>query len=310
MRLFGGIEGGGTKFVCAVADERLNILSETVLPTQSPEQTVEAIAAFFNGQQKQLGPVTAYGVGSFGPLRRDTAGQHFVGIGNTPKAGWKGFALPGALQARLGGPVILDTDVNCALRAELEMGSAQGMQHVVYVTVGTGIGGGICIDGRLINGSAHPEIGHMLVPKLSQDLDFKGVCPFHGDRCVEGLASGPALAARLGHPAQDCGPDDPIWQLQAHYLALMCHNLIQTFSPQRIVLGGGVMNQVGLLEKIQAALRDSLRGYCASERILSGIHELLTVPALNGRAGVLGALMLARDAFSRSTPSKSRALCE
>lgn len=295
MKLLGGIEGGGTKFVCAIADERLNILEEVVFPTRSPEQTVEAIASFFAVQQAARGEVRAYGVGSFGPLRRDPTGQYFRGIGNTPKPGWNGFPLQQILQERLGKPVVLDTDVNCALRAELRLGVAVGLQHVVYVTVGTGIGGGVCINGRLINGSAHPEIGHMLVPKLDGDAGFAGVCPFHGDRCVEGLASGPALAKRLGKPAQGADPDDPIWTLQAGYLAMMCHNLIQTLSPEMIILGGGVMDQQGLLDKVGAALRDSLSGYCASEATLSKGRDFLAAPALNGRAGVLGALMLALD---------------
>lgn len=294
MKLWGGVEGGGTKFVCAVADERLNILSEAVFPTRSPEETVDSVVRFFSAQQEVLGEVSAFGVGSFGPLRRDASGQGFVGIGKTPKPGWTGFALKSVLQDRLGRPVSLDTDVNCALRAELELGVAQGLRDVVYVTVGTGIGGGVCADARLLNGSAHPEIGHMLVPKLPGDEPFKGVCPFHGDRCIEGLASGPALALRLGRPAQQVSPQDPVWQMQARYLALMCHNLIQTLSPQCIILGGGVMNQPGLLEQVRLALRESLNGYCACETALSEGHEVLVAPALSGRAGVLGALMLAR----------------
>ena len=294
MTLWGGIEGGGTKFVCAVADERLNILSEAVFPTESPEKTVEAIADFFFAQEQVLGPVSAHGVGSFGPLRRDSLGPGFMGIGNTPKAGWKGFALRRVLQERLGRPVALDTDVNCALQAEMKMGVAQGLRHVVYVTVGTGVGGGLCMDGRIVHGSAHSELGHMLVPKRPGDEAFPGVCPFHGDRCVEGLASGPALARRLGRPAQEVPAHDPIWQLQAHYLALMCHNLIQTLSPECIILGGGVMNQPGLLALVRSALRESLGGYCASEALLAKGHEVLVAPALAGRAGVLGALMLAQ----------------
>lgn len=310
MKLWGGIEGGGTKFVCAIADERLNILEEAVFPTRSPEQTVEAIASFFTAQQAARGEIRSYGVGSFGPLRRDPSGRYFLGIGNTPKLGWNGFPLQQILQERLGKPVVLDTDVNCALRAELRMGVAVGLQHVVYLTVGTGIGGGVCINGHLINGSAHPEIGHMLVPKLDEDAGFSGACPFHADRCVEGLASGPALAKRLGKPAQGADPDDPVWKLQAGYLAMMCHNLIQTLSPEMIILGGGVMDQKGLLEKVSSALQDSLSGYCAAEATLSKGHDILAAPALNGRAGVLGALMLALDHVDAvGAPSKLE-LCE
>ncbi len=310
MKLIGGIEGGGTKFVCAISDEHLNILEEGVFPTRSPEETLLDIHAFFLEHQRRLGPLAAYGVGSFGPLRQAPGGGAFVGIGNTPKPGWSGFPLRGSLEELLGGPVVLDTDVNCALRAELAIGAARGRRHVVYITVGTGIGGGICVDGRLINGAVHPEIGHMLIPKLKDDQGFEGICPFHGDRCVEGLASGPALAKRLGMPAQACPPDHPIWDLQAAYLAVLCHNLIQTLSPEMIVLGGGVMAQEGLLIKVRRALRDSLAGYCASEATLALSDEVVTAPALQGRAGVLGALMLARGDRHEDRFEHRLELCE
>jgi fructokinase len=262
--LFGGIEAGGTKWVCAVGTGPDDVVDEIVFPTGAPDETLARATAFLT----RNGPLDAVGIGSFGPV--DLQGGR---IGATPKPGWQGVDLVSAFE---GVPVALDTDVNAAALGEHRWGAAAGLDTFVYVTVGTGIGGGAMVDGRLLHGLAHPEMGHMRVPHDRERDPFPGVCPYHGD-CLEGLASGVALQAR----------GEASLELEAEYLALGLINIVSVLSPQRIVIGGGVMKEPGLLDLVRARMPELAAGYVELPDVVP--------PALGDRSGVLGAFELARS---------------
>ena len=291
-RLFGGVEGGGTKFVCVIGRGPDEILAEARIPTTSPEATLSQTVDFFRAESARRGSLAAVGVGSFGPvdLREGSATWGF--ITTTPKAGWAHTDVAGRLMKGLGVPVAFDTDVNAAAIGEARWGAAQGLDTFAYLTVGTGIGGGGLSGGQPMHGLVHPEIGHMLLPH-DRSLDpFPGVCPFHAG-CLEGLASGPALLARWGQPAENLPEGHPAWPLEARYLALAVANLVCTLSPQRIVLGGGVMEQTQLFPLIRKEVVALLNGYIRAAEILDGIDTYLVPPGLGNRSGRLGALAMA-----------------
>src|SRR5687767_2685231 len=265
--LVGVIEGGGTKFVCAVGRSPDRVVARERIETRGPEETMGAVAQFLEraaGSER----LSAIGFACFGPLELDRRRPAYGRMLATPKPGWSDAPLIGLLRERFGVPVELDTDVNAAALAEWRWGAARGCDPALYLTVGTGIGGGAVVGGAPLRGLMHPEMGHIPVPRLSwpngKRDDFPGVCRFHG-ACLEGLASGPALEARLGAPAESVGTDHSIWQLEAGYLAhaLAAYTLI--LSPQRIVLGGGVAQQPLLLPLIRNKLADALNGYVARE---------------------------------------------
>jgi fructokinase len=291
-RLLGGIESGGTKFVCVIGRGPEEIVTEARIPTTSPEATLSRTVDFFRAEAAKYGRLAAIGVGSFGPvdLREESATWGF--ITTTPKAGWEHTDVAGRLKREMRVPVAFDTDVNAAAVGEARWGAAQGLDTFVYLTVGTGIGGGGLVCGQPLHGLVHPEMGHMLLPR-DQSLDpFPGVCPFHGG-CLEGLASGPALLARWGRPAESLAEDHPAWALEARYLALALVNLVCTLSPQRIVLGGGVMEQAQLFPLIRKEVVALLNGYIQATAILDAIDAYIVPPALGSRSGRLGALAMA-----------------
>jgi fructokinase len=281
---FGGIEAGGTKWVCAIGSAPDQLRETVVIPTTTPDETI-ALAADFLARGDRL---AAVGVGSFGPIDRSTGR-----ITTTPKAGWAGVELVDRLRTRLGLPVVFDTDVNAAALGEHRWGAAVGLDTFWYVTVGTGIGGGGMVNGRLVHGLLHPEAGHMRIPHDRDRDPFEGVCPFHGD-CLEGLASGRALEARWGQRAEEID-DEQAWALEADYLALGLVNLICAVSPQRIVLGGGVARQPALLPLVRRRVRELAAGYFAAAELGEGLDEYIVPPALDDRAGVLGAIELAKS---------------
>jgi fructokinase len=285
--IFGGIEAGGTKWVCAIGSGPGRLKDTVVLPTTSPDETIGRAADFLAGGDG----LAAVGVGSFGPIDLRTGR-----ITTTPKSGWGGVDLVDRLQERLDLPVVLDTDVNAAALGEHRWGAAVGLETFFYVTVGTGIGGGGLVEGRLMHGLLHPEVGHMRIPHDRERDPFDGVCPYHGD-CLEGLASGRALEARWGRRAEEIDEDEA-WALEAEYLALGLVNLICTVSPQRIVVGGGVAKQSGLLPLVRRRVRELAAGYVAAAELEEGIDEYIVPPALDDRAGVLGAIELAREAVA------------
>lgn len=290
-RLFGAVEAGGTKFVCAVGNDRGEILAQERFPTRDPKSTLADMHAFLR-RGRSLGELSAIGVASFGPIELDPTSGRFGFIGRTPKAGWSGTDIAGGLAREFRCPIGFDTDVNAAALAEHRWGAARGVENLVYLTVGTGIGGGVVVDGAPIHGLLHPEIGHVYLRRHPLDLEFRGVCPFHGD-CAEGVASGPAILARAGAPLQQLDEAHPQWEIEADYLGQLCAQLVVTVSPRRIVIGGGVMSQPRLLPLIRPRLRHWLGGYIDRSEILTGTDQYVVAPELGDNAGVLGALILA-----------------
>jgi len=291
MTMLGGVEAGGSKWVCAVGSGPEDIRATRVVPTTTPDETIGQVSEFFAAHRD----VEALGIGSFGPVDVDPASPTWGFITSTPKPGWADVDVAPRLGAALGIPVGFDTDVNAAAIGERRWGAAAGLDTFCYVTVGTGIGGGGFVNGGLMHGLLHPEIGHMRVPHDRARDPFDGVCPYHGD-CLEGLASGQAIWARTGIAASELAEGDPVWELEAHYLALGLTNLVCVVSPQRIVLGGGVPRRAGLLERVRDEVRTILAGYLAASELEGGIGDYVVAPALGDRAGVLGALELARGA--------------
>jgi fructokinase len=288
--LYGGLEAGGTKFVCAVGTGPEDLRAELRLPTTTPEETIGRAIAFFREQQVAHGKIAALGIGSFGPVDLDKTSPTWGYITSTPKAGWRNTDLASAMGRALEVPVAFTTDVGAAALGEGRWGAAQGLKDFVYVTIGTGIGGAAFAGGQLVQGLVHPEMGHLRVPREKGD-DFKGFCPFHGD-CLEGLASGPAIAARWGCPAEELPVDHLAWQLEAEYLAQLAATLTMVLSPRRILIGGGVLRQASLFPRIRKRLAELLGGYLASPAFRD-LETYLQPPALGQRAGVLGALCLA-----------------
>jgi fructokinase len=294
--LVGGLEAGGTKFVCAVGTGPDDVRAEARFATTTPEQTIRRAIEFFT-EVAVPAPLAAIGIASFGPLDLDPRSATFGFITTTPKAGWRDVDLVTPLAAQ-GTAVAIDTDVNAAALAEHRWGAAQGLGSVVYVTVGSGIGGGALIHGRPIHGLAHPEMGHLRLPHDRARDPFPGTCPHHGD-CWEGLASGPALAARWGQPAETLPDDHPAWELEAHYLALGLANVILTLSPERVVLGGGVMARTHLYSAVREGVSELLGSYVPALSLSENLARYLAPPALGTRAGVMGALLLAQAVLLR-----------
>jgi fructokinase len=288
----GGIEAGGTKWVCAVGTGPDDVRDSVVFATGAPGETIRQALEFLT----RNGPLDAVGIGSFGPLDLRAGSPTWGRITTTPKAGWRNTDLGSTVAAALGVPVAFDTDVNAAALGENRWGAAEGLHTFVYLTVGTGIGGGGMLDGRLLHGLLHPEIGHMRVPHDRARDPFDGVCPFHGD-CLEGLASGEAAKQRWPAVGTDAW-DEQMLELQAEYLALGLTNVIATLSPQRLILGGGVMKQPTLFPRIRAHVQQLAAGYFDAPEFGEQIDGYVVAPALGDMAGVLGALELARRAVA------------
>jgi fructokinase len=297
MPLFGGIEAGGTKFVCAVGTSPDDLRTETRFPTTTPKETIGQAIAFFEGQaQAQQEPLAAIGIASFGPVDPNPDSPTFGYITTTPKPGWAQTDFAGAVGQALSVPVGFDTDVNVAALGEHRWGAAQGLDTFIYLTIGTGLGGGGMVNGKLMHGLIHPEMGHIR-PQRHPDDDYSGACPFHGD-CLEGMAAGPALEGRWGKRGETLPVDHPAWEIEAHYLAMGLVNFICTLSPQRIIMGGGVMEQAHLFPLIRRKVQDFLNGYVQSPIILAQIDDYIVPPGLGNRAGVLGAIALAQQAMA------------
>ena len=290
MTLYGGIEAGGTKFVCAVGTGPDDLRAETQFPTAAPDKTIPQAIAFFEEQTKNE-PLAAVGIASFGPVDPDPASATFGYVTTTPKPGWAHTDFAGQISRALDVPVGFDTDVNGAALGEYRWGAAQGLDTFVYLTVGTGLGGGGMVNGALMHGLVHPEVGHMLIPRHPDD-DYAGFCPYHGD-CFEGVSAGPALEGRWGQPGQTLPRDHPAWEMEAYYLAAGIVNLVTILSPQRIIMGGGVMAQHHLFPMIHQKTTALLNGYVQATAILENIEQYIVPPGLGNRSGVLGAIALA-----------------
>ena len=297
MATFGGIEAGGTKFVCAIGSGPGDLREEERFPTTTPEETIGRCINYFKEHSKQE-PITAIGISSFGPVDPDPGSPTWGYITSTPKPGWGQTPFAGRIGEEIGVPVGFDTDVNGAALGENRWGAARELDTFIYLTVGTGIGGGGLIRGKLMHGLIHPEMGHVRIPHDVQEDPFEGACPFHGD-CLEGLAAGPAIEKRWGTPGGDLPDGHPAWNLEAKYLALALTGFICTLSPQRIVLGGGVMQRRLLFPRIRAKVLEFLNGYVQSTAILEHNDRYIVPPALGDKSGVLGAIALARDAAEK-----------
>lgn len=290
MKIYGALEAGGTKMVLSRLDENGVMLDRESIPTQTPETTMPAMIRFFRDR-----PITALGIGCFGPLDLSPASPTYGAITATPKLSWRNYPILTEFRRQLGVPALLDTDVNAAALAEATLGAARGLGSCLYVTVGTGVGGGVVIDGKPRHGLTHPELGHMLLTPEKDDPMPEGVCPYHA-HCLEGLAAGPAIAKRWGRPAQELPPEHPAWALEAAYLAQMCHNAIMTLSPEKIILGGGVMQQEFLFPLIREKTLALLNGYVCHAAVDHGLADYIVAPGLGVNSGVMGAYLLARQA--------------
>ena len=294
--VYGGVEAGGTKFVCAIGSGPDDIRSQVRIPTTTPDETLGRVLEFFEAEMSKES-LAAIGVASFGPLDPHPASPTYGYLTATTKPGnWNQVDLLGPLKACFGVPLGFDTDVGGAALAEGRWGNARDVDDFVYLTVGTGIGGGAVVRGETVHGLLHLEMGHMILPRRFDD-DFTGACPFHGN-CLEGLASGPAIEQRWGAKAEELPADHPAWDLEAHYLGLGLANIICTYSPQRIVLGGGVMHQRHLFPAVRESVRRTLNGYIQHEAITADNDTYIVPPGLGDRAGVLGAFALAERALA------------
>ena len=295
MAIYGSIEGGGTKFVAAVGSGPADIVAEVTIPTTTPAETLGLVTDFFSEHQ----PFDAIGIATFGPVDLDPASATYGRVGKTPKPGWSGADVLGVVSSSFDVPIGFDTDVNGAALGEGRWGAAQGLSTFLYITVGTGIGGGGVIDGKPMHGLVHPEMGHLRIPRVAGDT-FAGICPFHRD-CLEGLASGPAIATRWGRPAQDLGADTAAAvEIEAVSLGHAMANLVLAISPERIVLGGGVMHLPGLLEATRSRMIESLGGYVDSPALTGDVGAFLVAPGLGALSGIAGGFVLAEKASANA----------
>lgn len=292
MRL-GALEAGGTKMVCSIGDETGRVFSRVSYPTLSPAETMPKLIEFFKSES-----IDALGVASFGPIDLHEDSPTYGYITSTPKKGWTNYPFLPELREAIGVPCGYDNDVNAAAIAEHRMGAAKGLSSCIYVTVGTGVGAGIVVENKIVHGLVHPEFGHFWLRPHPDDPMPHGCCPFH-DGCLEGMASGPAILKRWGKPAQELAPDHPAWALESYYLAQMCMTAILVLSPEKIVLGGGVMQQEHLFPMIRKQVREMLNGYVQNPKILGGMEDYIVAPGLGINSGVTGALILAAEAMEK-----------
>jgi fructokinase len=290
--MLGGIEAGGTKFICGVGTGPEDLQTAS-FPTRTPQDTIPEVLRFF--RESGGTALRSLGIASFGPVDLDKSSPTFGHVTSTPKVGWANFDFLGALKGGLGIPISFDTDVNAAMLGEMRWGAARGLSDAMYITVGTGIGGGIIAGGRIVHGLIHPEMGHLRIPHdLARD-PYPGMCTYHGD-CLEGLACGPAIEARWRTSARDLPDSHPAWALEAHYLALAVLNCSLTVSPKRILLGGGVMSKQHLFPMIRDEFCHLANGYLRHQVVLEELDKYILAPQLGSRAGVLGSLVLAEQA--------------
>jgi fructokinase len=296
--LVAGVELGGTKCICMLGTGPEDVRDEVVIPTTDPAATLAAIRAVLKRWHAGATPFEAIGIASFGPLDLRRSSKTYGYITSTAKPGWQYADVLGTLTDGLAVPVGFDTDVNGAAVAEGLWGGARGLNHYAYITVGTGIGVGLVVDDKPMMGFSHAELGHTRIGRQAGD-DWSGACPYHGD-CVEGLASGSAIAARTGTPGATLPADHPVWSPTAHALGQMLHNLVLTAAPERILMGGGVVEaQQHLLPMIRQEMVRSINGYMVAEQLDGGLDSYVALSSLGGKAGPLGAMALAMSAYER-----------
>lgn len=289
--MLAGIEAGGTKMVCAVSDAELNLKGSAVFPTTTPQETIAEIINYFRKFD-----IDAVGIGSFGPIDLNPKSPTYGNITKTPKTGWSDFDFVGVFKKAFGVPVGFDTDVNAAILGEVYKGAVYGCNNAIYITIGTGVGVGVYCNGGLVHGLVHPEAGHILLNRHPED-SFEGSCPFHKN-CVEGMASGPAIEKRWGKSPKLLIENDKVWELEAYYIAQAVASYILTYSPEKVILWGGVMHQDKLFDMVRSNVKEILNGYVHSEMIDSKIDQYIVKPALGEKPGITGALCLARIALN------------
>lgn len=286
--LYGALEAGGTKMVCALGDENGKILEQISVPTLEPALTMPKIIEYFKGKSIQ-----ALGIACFGPIDLNPDSATYGYITTTPKLKWANYNIVGTMQEALHVPIGFDTDVNGSLLGEVTYGAAKGLENVLYLTFGTGVGGGVMANGKLLHGMLHPELGHITM--VPHPLDsYKGHCPFHGI-CLEGMAAGPAIEERWGKKGVELKDREEVWDLEAYYIGQALKNLILTLSPQRIILGGGVMHQLQLFPKVRAQVLTQLNGYLHTKE-LQNIDDYIVPASLHDDQGIMGCIKLAIDA--------------
>lgn len=283
--LIGGIEAGGTKMVCAVGHEDGTIIDRISLPTRQPKETLDEIIAYFKKWE-----IEALGIGCFGPVDLNRKSPTYGHITKTPKLGWENCDIVGIFERELGIPVGFDTDVNGAVLGEVVWGAAKGCENAIYITIGTGVGVGVYANGKLMHGLVHPEAGHTLLSKHPHDT-YQGRCPFHPN-CVEGLAAGPAIEARWGKKAYELADRKEVWEMEAYYIAQAVTNYILTYSPEKIILWGGVMHQEQLFDMVRTKVKEMLGGYVHHPMVEEKIDEYIVAPALGENPGIMGAIWL------------------
>ena len=283
---FGALEAGGTKMVCAVGLEDGTILEQVSIPTRTPEETIPDIVAYFQDKD-----IVSLGIGSFGPVDVNKQSGTYGHILDTPKLAWKWYDLVGTIQKALNIPIELDTDVNGSCLGEMTFGCAKNLNNVIYITIGTGVGVGIGIDGKLVHGMLHPEAGHILLRQHPEDT-FEGWCPYHGT-CLEGMAAGPAIEKRWGRKAIELTDDERVWEIEAYYIAQALMGYIMTLSPQKIILGGGVMHQEQLFPMVRQKTIEMINGYINTKE-LQDIDHYIVPASLHDDQGIMGAIQLAK----------------
>ena len=293
MAIMAAVEAGGTKFNCGLGDENGNIIDQVSIPTTTPEETMKKVIEYFKDKKFDV-----MGVGSFGPIDPIKGSKTYGHITKTPKAYWSDYNLIGELKKHFDVPMEFDTDVNGAALAEAWWGAGKGFKNVMYITVGTGIGAGATVDGKMLQGLTHPEMGHISVKRHPEDT-FEGTCSFHGD-CLEGMAAGPAIEKRWGKKGIELAEDNRVWEMEAYYLSQALVNYILILSPEKIIMGGGVMKQKQLFPLIHKNVKEMLNGYVDKKEILEDIENCIIYPGLGDYAGFIGSFALGKLAMENN----------
>lgn len=286
----GALEAGGTKMVCAIGNELGEIFERISIPTETPKITIPKLIEFFREKE-----IEALGIGCFGPIDLNRNSDTYGYITTTPKLAWANYPIVGAFKEALNIPVGFDTDVNGSALGEATWGCTQGLDNSMYITIGTGVGAGIISNGKLLHGMLHPEAGHILLSKHPGDT-YEGKCPYH-KTCLEGLAAGPAIEARWGKKGMELADKKEVWEMEAYYIGQALVAYIMTLSPQRIILGGGVMHQEHMMPLVREEVRRQLAGYIQTKE-LEDMDRYIVLPSLDDNQGIMGALKLALDEIS------------
>ncbi len=289
--LFGALEAGGTKMVCAIVDDKGNILKEQSFPTKSPKETIPELIEYFKNEKAD-----ALGIACFGPIDLNRESKTYGYITSTPKEGWRNVNIVGEFSRELNIPVGFDTDVNGSALGEHVYGAGKGLNNIVYITIGTGIGIGIISEGKLLHGAMHPEGGHIMLTKHQGD-NYGGRCPYHKN-CFEGLCSGPAIEERWGRKGIELTDNKKVWELEADYIAEALVSYTMILSPQRIILGGGVMHQEQLFPIIRKKFKEYINGYIKNEYV-DDLDRYIVCQSLDDKQGILGAAKLGQMEYDR-----------